>query len=89
MGKDEGRVIVMSTLVSKWGNSLALRIPRHFAESLNLHEGTEVELKLSEDCLSVKPKKKRYTLEELCASIKDGNQHDLIDFGKPVGEEIW
>lgn len=89
MDKDAGRVVVMSTVVSKWGNSLAIRIPRQLAENLNLYEGTEVELKLQEDHLSVKAKRKKYTLEELCASVKDGNQHELIDFGKPVGEEIW
>ncbi|MEV2556742.1 AbrB/MazE/SpoVT family DNA-binding domain-containing protein [Paenibacillus larvae] len=89
MGKDRERMSVMSTIVSKWGNSLAIRIPSNLVESLNIKEGSEVELSIMDSTLTIKPKKRKPTLEELLAKITDGNHHEEIDFGKPEGNEVW
>ena len=80
----------MTTRVQKWGNSLALRIPKSFAQEVNLDQGTEVELSLDNGKLIIQRVKEEnpYTLEELLAGITDENIHDEIDTGPPVDPEI-
>ncbi|HEY6418345.1 MAG TPA: AbrB/MazE/SpoVT family DNA-binding domain-containing protein [Candidatus Binataceae bacterium] len=77
--------------VTKWGNSLAIRIPAAFAEALGLKEGTRVELKerSGELVIIAQRKRVRYRLEQLIDQITPENQHELIEWGKPVGKEIW
>lgn len=76
--------------ISKWGNSLALRIPAGFAETAGLDEGTVVELKVRAGRLIVVPAESpRYDLRQLVGRITRKNSHRLIDWGKPVGKEAW
>jgi len=75
--------------VSRWGNSLALRIPATFAETIGLTEGVEVELKLSGGRLIVEPVRHKYDLKQLLAKITPNNRHDETDWGQPVGKEPW
>lgn len=76
--------------VSKWGNSLALRIPAAFAETIGLSEGAQVELKVQSGRLVVAPKRvPKYELRRLVDRITPENRHDLADWGKPAGKELW
>jgi antitoxin MazE len=76
--------------ISKWGNSLAIRIPAAAADSVGLSEGSEVEIKVKAGALVVSPTRKRsYDLKELVDQITPENRHGLIDWGKPVGKEAW
>lgn len=78
----------MKTNVQKWGNSLALRIPKSFAVECGLGEGSEVDLAVRDGGLVVEPLTEReYTLEELVAGITKKNRHDAADFGGAVGKE--
>ncbi|OGF66115.1 MazF family transcriptional regulator [Candidatus Giovannonibacteria bacterium RIFCSPLOWO2_02_FULL_43_11b] len=80
----------MATKVQKWGNSLAVRLPREVAEKFKLGEGTTVEIKSEDYGIVIKPaKKQKYTLEELVAGITPENRHEETDWGKPMGREIW
>ena len=78
-------------VIKKWGNSLALRIPAHFAAQLQVGENTAVELSLTEGGFLVKPvhSKPKYTLRELVDGITEENRHGEIDSGEPRGAEIW
>jgi antitoxin MazE len=78
-------------VIKKWGNSLALRIPAHFAAKLEVEEDTVVELSLVDGGLFVKPihSKSKYSLSELLAGINDENRHGEIEVGEPRGAEIW
>lgn len=83
----------MTTKIQKWGNSLALRIPKSYANEVNLKEGAAVDIKIEEDKIIISAKKKtkkknKYSLEELLSNISPGNLHGEIDFGSPVGKEI-
>lgn len=78
----------MQTTVSKWGNSLALRLPRHIAEGVNLTEGQTVEFEISDASLIVRPTRKRFKLSELLADYKKHGR-DETDWGKPEGDEVW
>lgn len=80
----------MKTRVQKWGNSLALRIPKSFATEVNLGCNSEVELSIKGGDLVVSPTtRRRYTLRELVDGITDENRHDEISTGPSVGNEIW
>ena len=80
----------MLATVSKWGNSRALRIPKELALESGLDFGSKVELILKDGELRIVPiKEPRYTLEELVAQITPENRHGEIDWGPPVGKEIW
>ncbi len=76
--------------ISKWGNSLAVRIPAAFAETAGLEEGTVVDLKVRAGRLIVIPAQSlRYDLHQLVGRITPKNSHRLVDWGKPVGKEAW
>lgn len=80
----------MLTKVQKWGNSLALRIPKAFAEDARLEEVSVVEITLKNGQLVVKPvAPPEWTLENLLAGVTRKNLHREIDSGAPVGHEIW
>ena len=80
----------MKVQIQKWGNSLALRIPKAFAVESNVTGGSTVEVSIDNGNIIVKPiREPEYTLEELVEGITDDNRHDKIDWGKPVGSEVW
>jgi antitoxin MazE len=77
----------MRAQVSKWGNSLAIRLPRAVARSLRVKEGEQVDLVVVGDRLEVRAARPRYRLEELLAEITPENQPEVVDV-PPVGEEL-
>jgi antitoxin MazE len=80
----------MVTRIQKWGNSLALRIPKSFAAEVGLEQDGVVELSLVDGRLVVAPAPEpSLTLEGLLAGITDENLHSEIDFGPAVGNETW
>jgi antitoxin MazE len=80
----------MESVVNKWGNSLAVRIPQGLAKEIAIQEGTEVDLSVIDGNLVIKPAhRKRYSLEELVSGITPKNRHDEVDWGEPVGNEFW
>ncbi len=80
----------MKTKIQQWGNSLALRIPKPFAEEAGFGRHSEVELSLVKGSLVVLPiKKPRLSLEELLAQVTDENLPSEIDTGPAVGKEVW
>jgi antitoxin MazE len=78
----------MQTRVQRWGNSLALRIPKPFADDLGLADNGAVELTVSDGKLIVTagscPK-----LADLLAGITNDNRHGVEEWGRPVGKEVW
>ena len=80
----------MKTLIQRWGNSLALRIPKIFAEEISVRAGDEVEMNISKGRLVVAPRPPRnYHLADLVAEIRPGNLHKEIVATGPRGMEIW
>ena len=80
----------MNATIQKWGNSLALRIPSSVAKEMQVREGSAVELTLEEGKIIVKPAKKRkLSLTQMLKRITKENRHAEIDWGGPVGREIW
>ena len=80
----------MLTKVQRWGNSLALRIPRAFALDAQLENDSVVEISLVDGQIIVKPvSAPPWTLEELLAGINKNNLHHEVDTGFAVGNEVW
>ena len=78
-----------STQLAKWGNSLALRIPRELAQSAKLREGDPVTLSVAaEGRVVVSATRRKYRLKDLVSRITAKNRHGETDWGNPVGKEI-
>ena len=78
----------MTTRVATWGNSLAVRLPRAVAEEADVKDGDAVEVTIEKGAIVVRPAKRRYTIEELVADIQPEDRGE-IDWGPPVGKEVW
>ncbi len=78
----------MNQHVKKWGNSLALRLPAQLSASLGLKENDSVEMRQEHGGVFIR-KVEEETLDELIDRITPENLHDPIDWGPPVGKEIW
>ena len=82
----------MKSRVQRWGNSLAIRIPKAFANELDVTEGSDVDLSVREGSLVIQPSKRsreKLDLAELIRQIPVDYVPEVIDWGPPVGEEIW
>jgi antitoxin MazE len=80
----------MHVRVQKWGNSLAVRIPKPLAEDAEVKEGTVLNLAVSEGKVVATPvKKKKQSLKQLLAKVTRKNLHAEVDYGPAVGREIW
>jgi antitoxin MazE len=74
--------------VVKWGNSLAVRIPKAIAEQARLQEGDPILIEAKEGHVELRSAERIPTLEELVAKITPENRHAEINWGPPVGKEI-
>jgi antitoxin MazE len=80
----------MQTKLRKWGNSLALRIPRSFAAEAQVEEGSTVDISVENGTLRVRPvRRRRYVLRELLRGVSARNLHAELGTGEPVGGEVW
>ena len=80
----------MKVQVQKWGNSLALRIPKSFAVESNIGQGSTVEVSLENGRIIVFPiAEPEFALDEMLAQITAENLHGEIDTGNSVGQETW
>jgi len=80
----------MLTKVQRWGNSLALRIPKAFALDAQLEKDSIVEISVVDGQIIVKPvSAPSWSLEELLAGINKKNIHHEIDTGLSMGNEVW
>jgi antitoxin MazE len=83
----------MKACICKWGNSLALPIPKSLAAKIGMRENAEVELTTDNGRLTITPLKRtrprRHSLQEMLRGITPDNLHGEVDFGPPLGKEIW
>ena len=80
----------MLTKVQKWGNSLALRIPKAFAVDAQVEKDSFVEINIVGGKIIITPvPTPSWTLEELLSGITKDNIHSEVDTGSAVGKEVW
>lgn len=79
----------MKTTAQKWGNSLAIRVPKSVAMQVGLKAHDDLDIVVHEGNVVLKPHLRRvYRLEDLVKRITAKNVHDELDFGGPVGREV-
>lgn len=80
----------MKTRVQKWGDNLALCIPKPFATRVGLQHNSPVELSLVNGKIIIAPViEPALTLELLLAQINQDNVHGEIETGPAIGKEAW
>jgi antitoxin MazE len=80
----------MKAKIQKWGNSLAVRIPKSLASEAHMEQEAVVDLAVNEGKLIIAPTRKRqFSLEELVAGITEENLQKEDIWGPAVGREVW
>ena len=80
----------MQTKIQKWGNSLAVRIPKPFVQEIHMGDGTLVDLSMVDGKMVITPSQgMKLSLQSLLKNVKKKNIHSETDFGSPVGKEVW
>ena len=79
----------MQSRIKKWGNSLALRIPKLIASDINLKVNERVNLSIQKDSIIITPLGgQKYSLEKLLEGVTEKNLHGEYDTGQPIGKEV-
>ena len=79
----------MKAKVQRWGNSLAVRIPKSFAEEVGLEAGTAVDMRLVDEGLLVAPAPdESLSLDDLLDGVTRANLHAEVDAGPSQGREV-
>ena len=78
----------MNVLISRWGNSLGLRLPKLLAEQVGVRAGERVEVTVEGDALVLRPSASSYTMADLLVNMTPQKAHDAFDWGDDVGREI-
>ncbi len=73
--------------ISRWGTSLAIRIPKPIAEQWGVQEGSVIEIESNGD--EVVLRKKKYDLAEMLAQVTPQSLHAEEDWGPAQGREEW
>ncbi len=80
----------MKTRVQKWGNSLALRIPKSYASEVGLKRDSPVEVTAEDGKIVIAPvARPQLTLKQLLAKVTPENLHHEVETGSVMGNEAW
>ncbi len=79
----------MLAKAQKWGNSLAVRIPKNVAKECGIEADTPVEILGENNLITIRPVRAKMSLDALLADITEENRHSEITTGTPVGKELW
>ena len=78
----------MESVIRKWGNSPALRLPSSVLKAAGYHLEQKVEITVTPGRIVIEPSDKvQYVLDDLLSAINKGNAHDEVSLGRPVGKE--
>jgi antitoxin MazE len=75
--------------VARWGNSLAVRLPKAVAEQAQLQEGVAIDIAVIDGCVTIQRRPPVYRLDELVEQVTPDNRHNETDWGGPQGAEVW
>ena len=82
----------MLTKIQKWGNSQGLRFTKALLHEARINVGDEVNVSIQEGRIIVEPMTKvrgRYDLKELVSRMPETYQVEEVNWGPPVGKEVW
>ena len=80
----------MKAQVSKWGNSLAIRLPKAVTATLQVRQGQAVDLTIEGNAVVMRASQRSYTIEELVAEMNPQVEPEVLDdvSAPPVGREL-
>lgn len=80
----------METVLRKWGNSLALRLPVALLREADMALEQKVTVTVADGRIVIAPcERVAYDLDALLDDITPRNRHAAFDTGAPVGKEVW
>ena len=80
----------MQVLIKKWGNSASVRIPATVMAAASLGLDQAVDVREENGRIIIEPiRSPSYDLNDLLARMAPETFPDDIDFGAPVGDEVW
>ncbi len=80
----------MEVVIKRWGNSAAVRIPASVLDEAKLSLDQSVDIHVENGKVVFEAvSRKQYDIDRLIAAITPENIHAPVDFGKPVGREVW
>lgn len=81
----------MLVKISKWGNSLGIRLPKDLTRQIKLDEGDELDISCDGEKVILIPHSSRpqYTLDRLLDGMEEKHLHGEVDWGEPKGKEAW
>ena len=77
----------MQVQVSRWGNSLGVRLPKDLVQRLGIGEGSRVDVSEDRGRIVISGERPIYTLEELLVGMTPEAMHEAFDWGEDVGRE--
>ncbi|MEO2054835.1 MAG: AbrB/MazE/SpoVT family DNA-binding domain-containing protein [Nitrospira sp.] len=78
----------MKAKIQKWGNSLAVRVPKGIAEQAGVKSDDVVDMDVKDGKIVLLKVATEYSLDGLLKGITDENLHSGVETGEPVGREI-
>lgn len=83
--------MALTTSISKWGNGQGIRIPKNVLDFLNWNDSEKVEIIVEDNSIKIKKLsvKKRKNIKELFKDYNNVYEKETIDWGEPVGKEVW
>ncbi len=82
--------MALQSKLTKWGNSLAMRIPKAVAEKAKLRRGDRLQILVSKQgAVEIRSLRPKPTLSQLVKGITGENRHRETDWGTPRGNELW
>lgn len=79
----------MVTTIQKWGNSQGIRIPKFLLEAVQWSENEKLSVCAEEDRIVITKAERRKNIKELFADFDGTYEPVTMDWGEPVGEEVW
>ncbi len=82
----------MITKIQKWGNSQGLRLSKELLSDADVRVGDSVEVAVRDGTILIAPVRRvrgGHNLRELVRRIPKDYKAEEVDWGRPVGKEVW
>ena len=82
----------MVTRIQRWGNSQGLRLAKQVLEDACISVGDDVDVTARDGMIVIAPVRRvrgKQSLQELVSRIPRNYEAREIDWGEPVGREVW
>ena len=82
----------MLSKVQKWGNSQGLRLTKALLQEVQIHVGDEVNVSVQKGRIIIEPVttvRGRCDLQELVSKMPQEYHAEELDWGEPIGKEVW